>query len=61
MISEAFRRFKQRRRQARALAEIAARPDRPEMVLIRDTVPSPAPARNPTGEIASLRVNRYVH
>lgn len=29
MIAEAFRRFKQRRRQARALAEIAARPDGP--------------------------------
>lgn len=29
MIRDAFRRFKQRRRQARALDEIAARPDRP--------------------------------
>ena len=29
MIRDAFRRFKQRRRQARALAEIAARPDQP--------------------------------
>lgn len=38
-----------------------ARPDRPEMVLIRDTVPPTAPARNQIGEITSLRVNRQVH